>query len=80
MSIDSSSGWYVDSEGDPVAEEDDENYDESVGPAGPHDEPGRIVEDDEGVREDTEAEVVATDSRDSGDLSAEEAAIHLVDE
>jgi hypothetical protein len=80
MSIDSGSGWYVDSEGDPVAEEDDENYDESVGPAGPHDQPGRIVEDDEGVREDTEPEVVGSDSGDRTDLSAEEAAIHVIDE
>ena len=80
MSIDSGSGWYVDSEGHPVAEEDDENYDEAIGPAGPHDEPGRIVEDDEGVRADAEEFSVARDSGDHSDLSAEEAAIHLIDE
>jgi hypothetical protein len=80
MSIDSGSGWYVDSEGQPVAEDDDENYDEASGPAGPHEQPGRIVEDDEGVRADEEKDSVAHDSGDHSDLSAEEAAIHVIEE
>jgi hypothetical protein len=80
MSIDSGSGWYVDAEGQPVAEDDDENYDEATGPDGPHDQPGRIVEDDEGVRVDEEASAVAYDSGDHSDLSAEEAAIHVIED
>jgi hypothetical protein len=80
MSIDSGSGWYVDSEGQPVAEDDDENYDEASGPTDPYEQPGRIVEDDEGVRTDDEEFSVAYDSGDHADLSAEEAAIHLVEE
>jgi hypothetical protein len=80
MSIDSGSGWYVDPEGQPVSAEDDDTYDEAVGPAGPHEDAGRLVEDDEGVREDEEADAVARDSGDAEDLSAEEAAVHLIDE
>ena len=39
---------------------------------------GRLVESDEGAREDTEAEMVATDvGTDLGGYSAEEAAMHL---
>lgn len=39
---------------------------------------GRLVEEDEGVREDTTSEVLAFDSHDVSDLTAEEAAVHLV--
>ncbi|MDP4015152.1 MAG: DUF5709 domain-containing protein [Candidatus Nanopelagicales bacterium] len=39
---------------------------------------GRLVEEDEGVRPDTTSEVLAFDSHDVSDLSAEEAAVHLV--
>ena len=42
---------------------------------------GRLVEPDEGVHEDTERDAVATAvGRDGGDVSAEEAAMHLEDE
>ena len=42
---------------------------------------GRLVEPDEGVHEDTEKDAVATAvGRDGGDVSAEEAAMHLEDE
>jgi len=39
---------------------------------------GRLVEEDEGSRSDTTAESVAFDSHDVEELSAEEAAIHIV--
>ena len=39
---------------------------------------GRLVEEDEGVHEDTTAEALATDSHDTTDLTAEEAAVHFV--
>jgi hypothetical protein len=41
---------------------------------------GRLVEEDEGAHPDVTAEALATDSHDTSDLSAEEAAIHLVRE
>ena len=41
---------------------------------------GRLVEKDEGAHPDVTAEALATDSHDISDLSAEEAAIHLVRE
>jgi hypothetical protein len=41
---------------------------------------GRLVEEDEGVRADVTPEALAFDSHDIEDLSAEEAAIHLVPE
>jgi hypothetical protein len=79
MSIDATDGWFVEG-GDIVAEEDAANYDESVGPADPNAEPGRLVEEDEGAHEDDEEDAVAYDSGDRGDLSAEEAAIHVIEE
>lgn len=56
-----------------------------VGPeavAGEPDPPaGRIVEEDEGAHPDLERDAVARDvGRDGGDYSAEEAAIHVIDE
>jgi hypothetical protein len=41
---------------------------------------GRLVEEDEGVRPDVTSEVLAFDSHDVEDLSAEEAAVHFVPE
>jgi hypothetical protein len=42
---------------------------------------GRLVDPDEGVREDTEKDVVGSDvGIDGGAASAEEAAMHIVDE
>ena len=38
---------------------------------------GRLVEPDEGVRSDTESDLIASDSGDTAGLSAEEAALHL---
>jgi hypothetical protein len=38
---------------------------------------GRLVAPDEGVRSDTEADLVASDSGDMAGLSAEEAALHV---
>ena len=38
---------------------------------------GRVVEPDEGVRSDTESELVARDSGDTAGLSAEDEALHL---
>jgi hypothetical protein len=39
---------------------------------------GRLVEDDEGAHPDTTPEALATDSHDTEDLSAEELAVHMV--
>jgi Family of unknown function (DUF5709) len=78
VTIDSTHGWYVEDDGAVVADEDEANYDEAVGPTGPHDEPGRLVEEDEGVRSDTEPDAVAYQSGDHSDLTAEEAAIHVI--
>lgn len=41
---------------------------------------GRLVEEDEGARTDRTAEVLALDTHDLQDLTAEEAAMHLVTE
>ena len=41
---------------------------------------GRLVEEDEGVRTDVTSEVLALDTHDVEDLSAEEAAMHMVTE
>ena len=41
---------------------------------------GRLVEEDEGAHPDVTAEALATDSHDTSDLSAEEAAVHFVRE
>src|SRR3954454_11766355 len=38
---------------------------------------GRLVEPDEGVRTDTEKDMIGSDSGDAAGLSAEEAALHL---
>ena len=80
-----SSKWYVDPEDGPVAAEDDAPYDEAFGP-GPvtHDHgtgTARIVEDDEGAHPDLTKEAVAHEAAgDAEELSAEEAAMHYVDE
>ena len=50
---------------------------EAVYPAEPAPEVGRLVEPDEGVRADTESDLIASDSGDTAGLSAEEAALHL---
>ena len=39
---------------------------------------GRLVEEDEGAHPDITAEALATDSHDTTDLTAEEAAVHFV--
>jgi hypothetical protein len=41
---------------------------------------GHLVEEDEGVRSDETAEVIAFDTHDTEDLAAEELAMHYVDE
>jgi hypothetical protein len=48
----------------------------SVYPEEPRD-VGRLVAPDEGVRGDTESDLIASDSGDTAGLSAEEAALHL---
>jgi len=74
--------WYVDADGVPVEAEDEGNYDEAYGPSdGVHDHDGRLVEDDEGIRPDVTSESVArVAAGDHGWESAEEAAIHIIDE
>ena len=79
MSTDSGSGWFVEADGTLAELEDEANYDESRGPVDPHAKLGRLVEDDEGAHEDTTAEAVASRTEDSTDLSAEEAAVHIMD-
>src|SRR3954468_9826683 len=77
----SESTWYVDPESGPVSSDDSDNYDEAYGPGDPHPHEGRLVEDDEGVREDTTKEVVANVATgDTAWKSAEESAVHIIDE
>lgn len=75
-----------------LAQEEPEVWAAEVAPGGPAQEgelpaqvgdrrAGRLVEPDEGVRGDTEADAVARDvGIDSGAASAEEAAVHIVEE
>ena len=77
----SESTWFIDPEAGPVSAEDDDNYDEAYGPGDPHPQEGRLVEDDEGVRSDTTSEAVAHVAvGDTAWKSAEESAVHVVDE
>ena len=41
---------------------------------------GRLVDEDDGALDDHTSEAIATDSHDDSDLSAEEIAVHYVDE
>lgn len=76
-----SGSWYIDADAGPVDAEDDHNYDEEYGPSNPHQHDGRLVEDDEGVRGDSTAEAVAHIAvGDHADYSAEEAAVHIVED
>lgn len=66
------SAGRFDSLGEDVAEQD------LVLPDGDEAQVGRLVEPDEGAHTDTEKDVIATDvGRDAGNLSAEEAAMHV---
>jgi len=65
--------------GDPDAA--DEDLDGLLLDDGPDPRAGRLVADDEGAHTDTEADLVAHDTGiDGGAASAEEAAVHVVDE
>jgi hypothetical protein len=65
--------------GDPDAA--DEDLDGLLLDDGPDPRAGRLVADDEGAHPDTEADLVAHDTGiDGGAASAEEAAVHVVDE
>jgi Family of unknown function (DUF5709) len=65
--------------GDPDAA--DEDLDGLLLDDGPDPRAGRLVADDEGAHSDTEADLVAHDTGiDGGAASAEEAAVHVVDE
>jgi hypothetical protein len=77
----SESTWFIDPEAGAVSAEDDDTYDEAFGPGDPHPQEGRLVEDDEGVRSDTTSEAVAHVAvGDTAWKSAEESAVHVVDE
>jgi hypothetical protein len=67
---------------DPYAEDGDDDEDELSRRGYERDErAGRLVADDQGFGEDTEAESVAWDAGiDAGGASAEEAAVHVVDD
>ena len=63
---------------DQQPENDSETYDSGESGSG---RAGRIVEPDEGVREDTDAQMIADDvGIDGAAASAEEAAVHVVDD
>ncbi len=80
-SVMSENSWFIDPEAGAVSAEDDDNYDEAYGPGDPHVHEGRLVEDDEGVRSDTTKEAVAHVAEgDTAWKSAEESAVHLIDE
>ena len=77
----SESTWYIDPEAGAVSADDDAEYDEAYGPGDPHPQEGRLVEDDEGVRSDTTSESVAHVAvGDTAWKSAEESAVHVIDE
>ena len=64
-----------------LSEEEPEVWDEDVDDVDAQPRAGRLVAPDEGVREDTEADAVATDVGRAGYASsAEEAAMHIVDD
>src|SRR5262252_3348283 len=69
----------LDFAGDPDAAEED--LDGLLLDDGPDPRSGRLVADDEGAHPDTEADLVAHDAGiDGGAATAEEAAVHMVDE
>lgn len=69
----------ADAAGDPDAAEED--LDGLLLDDGPDRRAGRLVADDEGAHSDTEADLVAHDAGiDGGAATAEEAAVHVVDE
>lgn len=77
----SEGAWYVDAEGGAVEAEDEVTYDDAYGPRDPHPHDGRLVEDDEGSHPDTTSEAVAHVAvGDTAWLSAEEAAMHVIDD
>ena len=77
----SESTWFIDPEAGAVSADDDAQYDEAYGPRDPHPQEGRLVEDDEGVRSDTTSESVAHVAvGDTAWKSAEESAVHVIDE
>lgn len=77
----SENSWFIDPEAGAVSAEDDDNYDEAYGPGDPHPHEGRLVEDDEGVRSDTTKEATARVAEgDTAWKSAEESAVHVIDE
>ena len=68
-------------DGDDDEDEADEYVDGLLLDDGPDPRAGRLVADDEGAHPDTEADLVAHDTGiDGGAASAEEAAVHVVDE
>jgi hypothetical protein len=76
-----SGSWYIDPDAGPVEAEDDRTYDEEFGPSDPHQHDGRLVEDDEGIRADDTAQAIAHIAvGDHADFSAEEAAVHIVED
>ena len=77
----SETGWFIDPEAGPVAADDDDTYDEAYGPRDAAPTEGRLVEEDEGVRSDTTSEMVAHVAvGDTSWKSAEESAVHVLDE
>ena len=77
----SESTWWVSAEDGPVSSDDRDTYDEAYGPGDPHPQDGRLVEDDEGVRADTTKETVASVAEgDTAWKTAEESAVHVIDE
>jgi hypothetical protein len=70
----------AEAEAEPHDEDDDWIADEQAEPVG-QERAGRLVDPDEGVREDTEKDLVGEDvGIDGAGASAEEAAVHVVDE
>ena len=71
----------VPEDGDWMAERDAEILDGPVGPEVGHERAGRLVAPDQGLGEDVDAEMFAEDEGiDGAGASAEEAAVHVVDE
>jgi hypothetical protein len=72
--------WYIDPDAGPVAADDDETYDEAYGPGDPDEADGRLVDEDD-AKGTSQSEVYgAVAAGDTAWKSAEESAVHVVDE
>jgi hypothetical protein len=72
--------WYIDPDAGPVDASDDGTYDEAYGPTTPANGDGRLVDDEAGPGKPPQSEVYGVVSDDTTWKSAEESAMHVMDE